>query len=281
MHYHIWVRGDYWTALGIPLLRGRLLGDGDNESPQRVCVVDEAFAQRYWPGLDPIGRRLSPNGEFHEDNAFTVVGVVSEVKQHDLAEAAGHGTVYFPSLTVPATSMYLLVQTLVPSAAVGAEVQRTVATVAPQLLIDDVRPMQARIDETLVARRSPSIVAASFAGLALLLAALGTYGVLAYAVGQRRREIGVRLALGALPRRILGQVLAVGMKLLLVGLALGLLGAWATLRAMRSTLVGVGSLPWGILALTAVVMGAVVLLASFLPARRAARVSPLEALRAE
>lgn len=280
-HYHIWVRGDYWAAMGIPLLRGRLLGEADNENPQRVCVVDEAFAQRYWPGLDPVGRRLAPNGEFHEDNAFTVVGVVGEVKQRDLAEAAGHGTVYFPSLTLPATSIYLIVRTAVTPAAAGPEVQKAVRAAVPEVLIDDVRPMRARIDETLTARRSPTLLAAAFAGLALLLAALGTYGVLAYAVGQRRREIGVRLALGALPRRILGQILAQGLKLLLAGLGLGLLGAWATLRAMSGLLAGIGPVPWEILALTAAVMGAVVLLASLLPARRAARVSPLEALRAE
>jgi ABC-type antimicrobial peptide transport system permease subunit len=141
--------------------------------------------------------------------------------------------------------------------------------------------MQARIDESLIARRSPAIVAGIFAAAALLLAAIGTYGVLAYAVSQRRREIGVRMALGALPQQILAQFLGLGARLLVVGLSLGVLGAWVAGRAMQSLLFGVGGLPVGLLAITAGVMLGVVFLAMFLPSRRAARVNPIDALRSE
>jgi ABC-type antimicrobial peptide transport system permease subunit len=141
--------------------------------------------------------------------------------------------------------------------------------------------MQARIDESLIARRSPAILAGIFAAAALLLAAIGTYGVLAYAVSQRRREIGVRMALGALPQQILAQFLGLGARLLVVGLSLGVLGAWVAGRAMQSLLFGVGGLPVGLLAITAGVMLGVVFLAMFLPSRRAARVNPIDALRSE
>ncbi len=160
-------------------------------------------------------------------------------------------------------------------------VQKAVLELDPELPIDDLRPMQARIDDSLVARRSPAVLAGLFAAAALLLAAIGTYGVLAYAVSQRRREIGVRMALGALPRQILAQFLGLGGRLLDHGVALGALGAWLTERAMRSLLFGVGTLPFGVLVLTAGAMLAVVFLAMFLPSRRAARTNPIDALRTD
>jgi ABC-type antimicrobial peptide transport system permease subunit len=144
--------------------------------------------------------------------------------------------------------------------------------------IDDLKPMQIRIDESLVTRRSPAILAAIFAGVALLLAAIGTYGVLAYAVDQRRREIGVRLALGALPSEVATQFLRLGTTLLLVGLSLGTLGAWGVGRAMESLLFGVGPIDLAVLAVAATVIAVVVLLATLIPSQRAARVSPMAAL---
>jgi ABC-type antimicrobial peptide transport system permease subunit len=135
------------------------------------------------------------------------------------------------------------------------------------------------VDESLVTRRSPAVLAGIFAGVALVLAAVGTYGVLAYAVGQRRREIGVRMALGARPGQVLAQFVGLGAKLLLAGTVAGVLGAWAAGRAMRGVLFGVGAMHPGVLVATALVLTSVVLLATFLPSRRASRVSPIEALR--
>lgn len=280
-HYLAAATGEYWPAMGIPLVRGRFLEDADNQRQQRVCVVDQAFAERYWPGIDPIGRRLVTDVAWKEERATTVVGVVASVKQNELAEVAGHGAVYFPYANFTANSFVLVVRTSLPPASLAPTVQKAILQLDPELPIEDVRPMQVRIDESLIARRSPAILAGVFAGVALLLAAIGTYGVLAYAVTQRQREIGVRMALGALPQQVLAQFLRLGAKLLFAGIALGTLGAWGAGRAMQSVLVDVGSAREEIFALTAVVMGVVVLLATFLPSRRAARVSPMESLRAE
>jgi ABC-type antimicrobial peptide transport system permease subunit len=160
-------------------------------------------------------------------------------------------------------------------------VQKAVLQLDPELPIDDLKPMQARIDDSLVARRSPAVLAGVFAAVALLLAAIGTYGVLAYAVSQRQREIGVRMALGAMPQQILAQFLALGARLLLAGLAVGIVLTWFAGRGMQSLLFGVGTWNLAVLAVTAGVMLAVVFFAMFLPARRAARVNPLDALRAD
>jgi len=159
--------------------------------------------------------------------------------------------------------------------------RKIVLKIDPELPIDDLKPMQGLIDDSLVSRRSPALLAGIFAGVALVLAAIGTYGVLAYAVGQRRKEIGVRMAIGALPSQILTQFLVLGAKLLVAGIAIGALGSWAAGRAMRGMLFGVGAMNIGILAATSAILMVVVLLATFLPSRRASRVSPIEALRDE
>jgi ABC-type antimicrobial peptide transport system permease subunit len=265
----------------IPLLRGRLLEDADNQRSTRVCVVDQAFADHYFPGADPLGRRLAQDVEVTDKNASTIVGVVASVKQNELAENTGHGAVYFPYATFNANFFTLLVRTQLPPASLGPTIQKAIIQLDPELPIDDLRTMQARIDDSLIARRSPAILAGIFALVALALAAIGTYGVLAYAVSQRRREIGVRMALGALPKQILAQFLNLGARLLICGIVLGVLGTWAAGRAMQSVLFGVGALQPGVLAATAGVMLGVVFFAMFLPSRRAARVNPLDALRAE
>ncbi|HUL53138.1 MAG TPA: ABC transporter permease [Opitutaceae bacterium] len=280
-HYQAGTMGDYLALMKIPLQRGRWLEDADSHRPERVCVVDQAVADFYWPGADPIGRRLAHDIVVNNDNAATVVGVVASVKQNDLAEPTGHGAVYFPFSAMNFGFFFVLVRTSLPPAALAPMIQKAVLQLDPELPIDDLRLMQARIDDSLIARRSPAVLAGVFAAAALLLAAVGTYGVLAYAVSHRRREIGVRMALGAMPQQILTQFLSLGGRLLLIGTILGILGTWVAGRAMRSVLFGVSGLPLGILAVTAGLMLAVVFLAMFLPSRRAARVNPIDALRAE
>ena len=280
-HYTSFAAGDYWPALGIPLIEGRFLEEADNHRTQRVCVVDADFARRYWPGQSALGHRLANDVKVTEENATTIVGVVGSVKQIDLADSNAQGAVYYPYKNYASNSLSVVIRTPLLPAALASVLQKTVLALDPALPVDDLKTMQTRIDDSLVSRRSPAVLAGAFAVVALLLAAIGTYGVLAYAVSQRRREIGVRMALGARPQQVLRQFLFLGAKLLFAGVTLGALGSWAAGHAMQSVLFGVGSLHPGVLAVTAATLFTVVLLATFLPARRATLVSPLEALRDE
>jgi predicted permease len=280
-HYLSAATAEYWSALGIPLLRGRFLEDADNHRSQRVCVVDQDFARYYWGDGDPIGRRIAMGLQLREERLTTIVGVVASVKHNSMEEAAGHGTVYFPYQFFNSVVFSLVVRTSLPPASIAPSIKKTILQLDPELPLDEVQTMQALIDQSLIGRRSPAILAAIFAGSALLLAAIGTYGVLAYAVSQRRREIGVRMALGALPRQILTQFLRLGATLFLLGLALGIGGAWIAGRFMQSQLFGVGANHGGAVAGAAGVMLVVVLLATLLPSHRAARVNPIDALREE
>ncbi|MDQ5978433.1 MAG: hypothetical protein QG602_1407 [Verrucomicrobiota bacterium] len=272
--------GEYWQAMGIPLIEGRFLEDADNHRELRACLVDQDFARRYWPNESPLGRRISPNPNFNEKEAFTIVGVVGNVKQTELADTKAQGAIYFPMKgNWTPNGFSVVIRTAMEPTSLAPMLQKAVLKLDPELPVDRMKPMQAWIDESMVARRSPALLAGIFAAVALLLAAVGTYGVLAYAVNQRRREIGVRMALGALPGQVRAQFLGLGAKLLAAGLALGALGAWGAGRAMQSQLFGVGAVHAGVLAATAAVMMVVVLLATFLPSHRASRVSPIEALR--
>ncbi|MEO5957743.1 MAG: FtsX-like permease family protein, partial [Opitutaceae bacterium] len=280
-HYSNGVAGDYWRALGIPLIAGRLLEDSDNRSARSVCVVDEEFARRYWPNESALGHRLNPGPTFDAARACTIVGVVGTVKQSELSDTAPLGTVYYPFGIYNSPRFSLVVHSTLPPSALAAGLRQALQEIDPGLPLDDLKPMQARIDDSLVARRSPAVLAAVFAAVALLLAALGTYGVLSHAIAQREREIGVRMALGALPQQVLVQFLKLGAKLLAVGVVLGAAGSWVAGRAMQSVLFGVGAVDARVLAATAVTMIAVVLLATFIPSRRATKVDPMVALRAE
>ncbi len=280
-HYTSGVAGDYWQSLSIPLREGRFLEAADNHREQKVCVVDEDFAKRYWPKGSALGHRIASSPTFSEERATTIVGVVGSVKQNDLSEKAGQGTVYFTYKEYSSSGISVVLRTKMVPEALGNSLKTVVLKIDPQLPVDDLKSMQVRIDDSLVARRSPAILAGIFAGVALLLAAIGTYGVLAYAVNQRRREIGVRMALGALPQQVLAQFIGLGARLLAAGLIIGMGGAWLVGRAMQSVLFGVGAIHPGVFAVTGGVMMIVVLLAVYLPLRRAAQVSPIEALRDE
>jgi predicted permease len=279
-HSFFGVGGDIFHALGIPLREGRFLNSGDND--QRVCVVDETFARQYWPPGGAVGHRLFLGvKELPEGEAFTVVGVVGTTKQTELTEDRGQGAVYVPYQYRTVANVFAVVRTSLPPEIFGLPLQRIVRGIDPELPVKDLRSMEVRIADSLIARRSPALLAAIFAGAALLLAAIGTYGVLAYAVAQRHREIGVRLALGALPRQIGGQFLLMGLRLLAGGILLGLPGAWLAGRAMQTLLFGVASLHVLTLTATCGVLSVVSLVACLLPTLRASRVDPMETLRYE
>lgn len=278
-HYVSSVTPDYWRVLEIPLLQGRYFDDSDSstQGARPVAIVDEVVARKYWPDGDAIGRRFSTGiSDFNEAQSLTVVGIVGSVKQTDLTEVEPLGAVYEPYAHT--TDFRLVIRTSIPSSALISAVQRKIREIDPAMPIDDFRPLQTFIDDSLVTRRSPAILSAIFASVALLLAAVGTYGVLSYAVSQRQREIGVRIALGAMPEQIGMQFLFLGLRLLLVGLLLGSAGAWATSRTMQSILFGIPSLHIPTFAATAALMSLVALAACLLPAFRAARIDASVAL---
>jgi predicted permease len=281
-HYSYGVHGDYFSALGIPLREGRFLTSEDSQRPERVCVVDEEFARRYWPEGGALGQRLGYGGESKEVELFTIVGVVGSVKQAGLTEATGQGAVYVPyAQHGDAAAFFVVVRTSQSPEAFAETLRKLVRNTQPEIAIDDIRSMETRVAESLIARRSPALLAGIFAGVALLLAAIGTYGVLAYAVAQRTREIGIRMALGAQRQQIARQFLSLCLRLLAAGTVLGLIGAAVAGRAMQSILFDVPPLHFATFAATAAVLAAVSLCACLLPARRAASVDPMVALRSD
>jgi predicted permease len=280
-HYTYGIVGDYFSALGIPLREGRFLDSEDSRRTERVCVVDEDFARRYWPKGGVLGQRVFQGNDSDEAKLFTIVGVVGAVKQAELTEPLGQGAVYFSFVDRDAWNIFVVARTSQRPEAFAETLRKLVRGTDPDLAIDDLRSMDTRITESLITRRSPALLAGIFASVALLLAAIGTYGVLSYAVAQRTREIGIRMALGAQRAQIGAQFLSLGLRLLAAGTVLGLIGAWLTGGAMQSVLFEVPALPLVTLLGTALIMAAVSLVACFIPARRAAHVNPIEALRAE
>jgi predicted permease len=278
-NYAYGVGGDYFKTMGFDLLAGRFLTEADSRSAQRVCVVDQDFARYYWPGGDALGHRLFEGGNPGKDaEAFTIVGVVGSVKQAGLTDEAAQGAIYYP-YAFHGDDIFVAVRTSLPPESLGLTLQGAVRKVDPDLPVSDVRTMETRVTDSLAARRTPALLAAMFSAMALLLIAVGSYGVLSYAVEQRRREIGVRMALGAQPGQIRNQFLLLALRLLAYGVMLGGVGAWVSGRAMQTLLFHVPAFNLPILGVAASVMGLVCIAACLFPSYRAARTSPTEALR--
>jgi predicted permease len=278
-HYSYGVGGDYFKAMGFALLDGRFLTAADSRSSQRVCVVDHDFARYYWPDGSALGHRLFEGGDEGKDaDAFTIVGVVGSVKQAGLTDEVAQGAVYYP-YAFHSDDVFVAVRTSLPPESLALTLQGAVRQIDPDLPVNDVRTMDTRVADSLAAHRAPALLAALFSGIALLLTAIGSYGVLSYAVEQRRREIGVRMALGAQPGQIRNQFLLLALRLLVYGAMVGGIGAWLAGRAMQTVLFHVPAFNLAILGGAAGVMGLVCLVACLLPSHRAARTSPVEALR--
>jgi putative ABC transport system permease protein len=281
-HYSYGVSGDYFSALGIPLREGRFLTSADSHRAERVCVVDEDFARHYWPNESVLGQHLLQGDDTDEAKLFTIVGVVGAVKQTELTEAQGQGALYLPyAYRQGGSSVFVVTRTSQQPEAFAETLRTLVRAAHPELAFDNIRSMETRVAESLLTRRSPALLAGIFAGVALLLAAIGTYGVLSYAVAQRTREIGIRMALGAQRGQIGTHFLSLGLRLLGIGTVIGLIGAWSVGRAMQSVLFGTPTLHLVSLLGTALVMAVVSLIACLIPARRAAKVDPMIVLRAE
>jgi predicted permease len=281
-HYSYAVGGDYFNALGFSLQAGRFLTPADSRRTQRVCVVDEDFARYYWPNSSALGQRLFEGGEARADaEAFTVVGVVGAVKQAGLTDDAAQGAVYYPYIFRAGDDIFITARTSLSPESMASMMQETVRRIDPELPVSDLRSMETRIADSLTTRRSPALLAGIFSAIALLLTAIGTYGVLSYAVTERRREIGVRMALGARPEQIRNQFFSLALRLLAAGTILGILGGLLAGRAMRAVLYHVPPVDPAILAGAAAIIGVVSLVACLVPSHRAARISPMEALASQ
>jgi predicted permease len=286
--YSVSVTDGYFEAMGARLVAGRLFTEGDIEGRQRVIVIDERLARKFWPNGDAVGKRMyqpsSPERMFEpppSSEMLHIVGVIGEMRIAGLVDASGNqrpGAYYFPHRQRSVRGMGLAVRASGDPAALVDQLRRAVAQVDRELPLYNIRTMDQRTSETLVDRRTPTLIAGGFAMVALFLAAIGIYGVLAYQVSQRRREIGIRMALGAGAPRIFALVLSEGATIVAIGASLGLLGAFFLRRSLESVLYGVSPMDAGVVTAVAALLAVVALLACVIPARRAARTDPTVAL---
>jgi len=269
---------DYFAALKIPPRKGRVFGDADRKDTQPVAVVDEILARQYWPDEDPIGKHM----RFDSTVPWaTIVGVVGHVKQADLAGADVKGKYYFPLYQAPQPLATLLARTTTDPAGLATGIREAVRAVDATQPVSQIRLLSEMVDSSLASRRFVVTMLGVFAGLALLMAVIGLYGVISYAVAQRTQEMGVRMALGARPAEILRLVLGQGMRLACTGAAIGLAVSLISSRLLRNQLFRVSSFDPLTFALMAAVLVGAALAASYIPARRATRVDPMVALRYE
>ena len=286
---YLTVTSAYFSAMGIPIVRGRGFDERDNETAQRVVIVDERLAKHFWPDSDPIGRRMyfpdDPKDLLKTDEHttwLTVVGVTRTLRYEDMdGSGAPVGAFYCPLAQDPDTTLTIAAKTEGNPDAIVRSLREEILRLDPDLALFDVHSMSERIDLSLAPRRTSMLLANAFGGVALFLATLGIYGVLAYLVAQRTREIGIRVALGSTRANILKMVLWEGLELVVVGLILGVIGAILLQKAIASEIYGVRPLDPLILASVMALLAMVALAACAVPARRAMRVDPIIALRSE
>lgn len=272
------ITGDYFTTLGIPLLKGRLLQPEDSASAATGVVITQALADEAWPDEDPLGKRFSFSDT--PPSWLTVVGVVGDVRQWG-PEQKPHGQAYFPLTRGWTSSSYLTARVNGDPSALVPRIREAILAVDPTQPPSDVRTMQARVERTFAQRRFYTTLIGLFALAALFLAAAGVYGTVSYFVARRVRELGIRMALGAGGTGIMGLVIRRGVRLAVWGGAIGLVGAWASTRVVEGLVYGIAALDAPTLVVGCLALGGVTVAASALPALRAVRVSPTQALRSE
>ena len=272
---------DYFRAMGVRLLKGRVFTDQDSETAPHVCVIDETFARTYWPDGDPLGQRIRL-GPPHDEHSVVmeVVGVVGHVKNYGVDQPSRVET-YVPYLQDPRASYTLVVRTELEPDSLTSAVRKAVNDVDHNVPIYATQTLSSLVEESTAQRRLAVTLLGIFAGLALLLAGVGIYGVISYNVSQRTQEIGIRMALGAEQREILKMVLGQGTMIALTGVVIGLVAALGLSRLLTAMLFQVSATDPPTFSLVPAVLLLVALLAAYLPARRAARVEPMVALRDE
>ncbi len=279
----------YLESMKVPLIEGRFFDARDTAESPHLIIIDQRLAHRFWPNSSPIGKRMwrpdsaqdlvqpGPNVRW-----YTVVGVVGSVKLLALVDPDERlGAYYYPCEQRPRDMLTFAARTATEPSSLITALRKAILEVDAELPLYDVHSMQERIEESLITRKSPMLLAAGFGVVALLLAGLGIYGVLAYMVAQRTREIGIRMALGSSTERIFRMILGEGTLLLAAGFALGLAGTAALAKYVESILFGVRPMDSSVIASVAGILAAVALIACIFPARRATRVNPITALRQE
>jgi predicted permease len=260
----------------IPLRKGRYFTEDDNADKPQAVIIDEKFAQRFWPDSDPIGKHLW----FDPKKPMTIVGVVGVVKQYGL-ETDGKIATYFPQQQLPDPRMFLAVRTSSAPAELSSTVVSQIHAVDPDVVVYGIRTMQERLHDSLARQRFASAMLGAFAAFALLLAAVGLYGVMSHLVSQSTHDIGVLVVLGAQPGNIIGLVVRQGMQLAGIGIMLGLVGAAALTRVMTGLLFGVRTTDAFTFGTVPALLAAVAFAATIIPAWRAPQVDPMVALREE
>jgi putative ABC transport system permease protein len=274
------VNAGYFRALGIPLLAGELFTGNETADSRQVVLVNQSFAYNFFGGAESaIGKRTSV-GCTKDDLCSTIIGVVGDIKQEGLI-AAPVPEIYAPFTQSIVGGMTLMVHANTDPAALVPSIRNQVVALDPEQPISEVRTLDEYLAQASAQSRSLMLLLVRLAAAALALAAVGIYGVVSYSVAQRTREFGIRMALGAHRRDVFGLVIGHGFKLAAIGVAVGLAGAFALTRLMTSLLYGVSAIdPWTF-GLVTIFLGAIALLACYLPARRAVNVSPMDALRYE
>jgi predicted permease len=274
------VGGDYFRAMEIPLVEGRLFTEQDTRTSQRVTLIDAHMAAQYWPNESARGKRLRLGLADSTGPWITIVGVVGRIKQ-DALDSESRIALYLPQTQYPVRGMNVVLRSATDPAGLAAAVRKEIRELDPDLPVYGVRTMSHRVDESLARRRFAMLLLTLFACLALGLAAVGVYGVMAYLVSQGSRELGIRMALGATPRRILMMVVRQGLVVAAAGVGIGLIGAFGLTRLMRRLLFGTQATDPLTFTAIALLLAAIALVASLVPALRAARIDPMISLRAE
>jgi predicted permease len=270
----------YFETMKVPQISGRFFVEHDTKDSLKVAIIDQNMASTYWPGSDPIGKRLKTGSATSDSPWLTVVGVVANVKQYAL-DSDSRVALYVPHQQAAAGTLFVTVRTTTNPLSLAAAVTREARSMDPNVPVYDVKTMDQRVAESLARRRFAMLALGLFAAVAVILAAVGIYGVMSYTVTQRTREIGIRVALGAPAGKVTRLVIRQGMLTAGIGVGIGLAGALALTRVMSSLLFGVGATDLVTFAVVAVVVTGVALAACFVPARRAAKVDPMIALRYE
>ncbi len=273
------VMPDYFATLRIPLLKGRDFTPHDSLDLPEVAIINQTMANRFWPKEDPIGKHFSH--DYQHPKWITVVGVVGDVREYGLDQDQAAPEAYFPEFQDPNSGLTMVVRTLTPPLSQLSAVNPAIHELDSQLPVYSPRELDDVVFESSSQQRFVALLLGLFAGLALLLAAVGIYGVIAHSVAQRTHELGIRMALGAGSRNVLNMVLGEGLCVALAGVAVGLAGAWGVTRFIATLLYGVRPTDPATFALAPIVLIAVALMACYIPARRATKVDPMVALRYE